>query len=254
MQVPRSPSAVDRAAIKAEFELEDAADARLWKVVDRVIEECTRDASFKRTAPSRKDRVKALRDLQRDVERLKKTFELSAPVLRDLLRKTTYADLGGFFTSGAMSEIAQQRVGPDVQYRLAKRAVSKNFGMWSSADIDQLTIGDRREVGKIYGQQLVDSVLAAISKPVSSQLELERANRGGREQLFYRNYLIQELGRSYSAIFGRNPTTTKSGHFVKFCEFVLDAVGFDSTGVDKAVPRVLKNADLIAGSARKQSK
>jgi len=37
------------------------------------------------------------------------------------------------------------------------------------------------------------------------------------------------------------------------CELVLDAVGYDSTGVDKAVPRILKNADLLAAS-RKQSK
>jgi hypothetical protein len=232
MQVPRSPNAEDRAAIKAEFKLDDAQDARLWKVVDWVIEECTGDASFKRTAPSRKDRVKALRDLQRDVGRLKKTFELSAPVLHGLLLRTTYADLDGLFTSYEVSGGMRPPMRPPM------RPLQKG-GMHSSRTI--------------YGQQLVDSVLTAISKPVSSQLELERANQGGREQLFYRNYLIQELGRSFSEIFGTHPTTTKSGRFVILCELVLDAVGYDSTGVDKAVPRILKNADLLAAS-RKQSK
>jgi hypothetical protein len=233
MQVPRSPSAEDRAAIKAEFKLEDAQEARLWKVVDRVIEECTGDASFKRTAPGRKDRVKALRDLQRDVGRLKKTFERSAPVLHGLLLRTTYADLDGLFTSYEVSGGMRPPMRPPM------RPLQKG-GMHSSRTI--------------YGPQLVDSVLAAISKPVSSQLELERANRGGRKPDLYRNYLIQELGRSCPAILGRNATTTKSGRFVMLCEWVIDAVGYDSTGVDKAVPRILKNADLIAASPRKQSK
>jgi hypothetical protein len=254
MQVPRSPNAEDRAAIKAEFKLEDAEEAHLWMVVDRVIQECTRHASFERTEPSRKERVKALRDLQRDVERLKKTFELSAPVLRDLLRKTTYADLGGFFTSDALNEIAQQWVGPELQFSLLQRAVTRKYDRLNPAEVDRLTIDGRREVGRDYGRQLVGSVLTAISKPVSSQVELERAFRGGRKPDLYRNYLIQELGRSCPAILGRNATTTKSGRFVMLCEWVIDAVGYDSTGVDKAVPRILKNADLIAASPRKESK
>ena len=171
--------------------------------------------------------------MQRDVGRLKKTFERSAPVLHGLLLRTTYADLDGLFTSYEVSGGMRPPMRPPM------RPLQKG-GMHSSRTI--------------YGQQLVDSVLAAISKPVSSQLELERANRGGRKPDLYRNYLIQELGRSCPAILGRNATTTKSGRFVMLCEWVIDAVGYDSTGVDKAVPRILKNADLIAASPRKQSK
>jgi hypothetical protein len=185
---------------------------------------------------------------------LKKTFELSAPVLQDLLRKTTYADLGGLFTSDALNEIAQQRVCPELEFRIFSKPVRPRGGLFNPAEVDRLTMDGRREVGKDYGRQLVGSVLTAISKPVSSQVELERAFRGGRKPDLYRNYLIQELGRSCPAILGRNATTTKSGRFVMLCEWVIDAVGYDSTGVDKAVPRILKNADLLAASPRKQSK
>ena len=253
MQLPRSPIDEDRAEITAEFKLDPAKADRLWQVVDRVVQECTRHERFGQAQPNRKNRLKALRDLQRDVERLKKTFELSAPVLRDLLRQTTYADLGGFFTAAIMSEIAQESVGPDLQFSRLQRIVKPRFDQFNCAEIDRETEEGRREAGKHIGQRLVNAVLITISKPVSSQVELERANRGGREQLLYRNYLIQELGRSYQDIFGKPPTTTKTGHFVRLCESVLDAVGLDSTGVEKAVPRVLKSADLFAGNPSKKS-
>jgi hypothetical protein len=197
MKAPGPPSAEDRADIKAEFKLDDAQQACLWEVVDWVVERCTRHASFESKEPSREDRVKALRNLNRDVERLKETIKRTAPILGDLLRTTTYADLGGFFTSAAMSEITGEGVGPDVPFRLMKRAAMKHFGMCNSAVIDRLTSDDRREIGKIYGQRLVESVLDAISKPVSAQVAVERANRGERELFLYRNYLIQEVGRSY---------------------------------------------------------
>ncbi|MBV9752437.1 MAG: hypothetical protein JO188_07960 [Hyphomicrobiales bacterium] len=254
MQPPHTPSTEDRAAIKAEFKLDPVSEVRLWQVVDRVIEESERHAEFEKHQPSRKTRLRALRNLQRDVERLRNTFEASAPDLSDLLRRTAYPDLGGFFTAGSMSEIAQQMVGPDLQFSQLERIVKARSGRFNCAEIDRETEEGRREAGKTIGPRLLNAVLTTISKPVSAQLELERAHPGGREQLLYRNYLIQELGRSYSEIFGKSPTTTKDGHFVQLCEWVLSAVGIDSRGVENAVSRVLERADLIAGSPKKKNK
>jgi hypothetical protein len=87
--------------------------------------------------------------------------------------------------------------------------------------------------------QLLIGLAHTLNEPLARLLEIERQNEGGAPGKLYRNYVIQELARIYRNVSEALPTSTPRGGFVTMCELVLNAVGLETDGVEKAVGRIL---------------
>ena len=57
--------------------------------------------------------------------------------------------------------------------------------------------------------------------------------------------IMYELAHNHAWFFGKPPTSTTTGHYARFCRAVLEELNCDTTGFEKAVPRVLKDLGIF---------
>lgn len=108
----------------------------------------------------------------------------------------------------------------------------------------------RAEVARQIGPKLIVFLLDALRQPVEESLALYRLHKGGRpRQHLYRDFVIQQLGRNYQRLFGKLPTTSRTGHFARFCAAVLEELQCELEGLDRNFPALLKPIGVLKKSA-----
>jgi hypothetical protein len=98
----------------------------------------------------------------------------------------------------------------------------------------------KRQVAREQTPRLLAGVVEQLHAPLRLHLALERQAKGGAPGQRERNFVVGQLADAFPALTGRKPTTTPSGRFVTLCELVLTSIGLDTTGLDKAIQRILK--------------
>jgi hypothetical protein len=107
------------------------------------------------------------------------------------------------------------------------------------------------EVARQVGPDLLVSLSNALRQPVDEILDIYRLHKGGRpRQHFYRDFVIQELGRNYQRFFGKLPTHSRTGHFARFCGAVLEELQLELKGYDRTFPALLRAIGAFEGLPR----
>jgi|SRR5215213_7189875 len=102
------------------------------------------------------------------------------------------------------------------------------------------------EVARQVGPNLIVFLLDALRQPVDEALALYRLHTGGRPRKnFYRDFVIQELGRNYSRLFGELPRNSRTGRFARFCAAVLEELQCELEGYDRTFPVLLKAIGVL---------
>jgi hypothetical protein len=82
----------------------------------------------------------------------------------------------------------------------------------------------------------LDSVLASALTSLASD---PRA-RGGPQPLIYRHNVLVNLCEIWDRI-GEDVVTTSKSNFAHFCNFVVEAMGWPTGGLDAAIPPAVKD-------------
>jgi hypothetical protein len=102
----------------------------------------------------------------------------------------------------------------------------------------------RPEVAKFIDDRLAHRVLDKILTELATSVSrLEASDVGsasdGRPPMELRNEAIAHLAGAFFRIIGREPTSTKGGEFVRFCEMAFDGIGLSTRGLETAVGRFI---------------
>jgi hypothetical protein len=92
-------------------------------------------------------------------------------------------------------------------------------------------------VGPARGLAL--DMLNSLKRPIELLDDAVRKSGVGAPGKNARNFLLAQLMLVYRRVWQEEPTTTPTGRFALMCEFVCDALGADTTGIDKAIERVV---------------
>jgi hypothetical protein len=100
---------------------------------------------------------------------------------------------------------------------------------------------ERINVALQVGPDLFLSLLKALREPVEKTLEIYRVGGKGRPRKhFYRDFIAQELGRNYHLFFGKAPMLSRTGHFARFSNRILEELGCDLQGYERSFPPLLR--------------
>jgi hypothetical protein len=81
-------------------------------------------------------------------------------------------------------------------------------------------------------ESVLDSALTSI--------ESDPRARGGRQQFEYRDNVLLNLVNIYHLI-GKTPVGTRDSFFAVFCKSVVEAMGWSTSGLNRAIPNAIKN-------------
>lgn len=90
-----------------------------------------------------------------------------------------------------------------------------------------------------HGARALQEVLSRLTDRVEAYLALERENKGGRPPDIHRRYVISRLALIYPHLYGTDPKPTVTGHFVQFCQLVMEALALPIDGLETAIQRKL---------------
>jgi hypothetical protein len=106
--------------------------------------------------------------------------------------------------------------------------------------VEQDTRPMRGALGLKHGHLILTYLIERIHGPLGKWMELDRLNKGGRKPDLVRRYLIYRLAEAAPAFLGKAASVSTTGKFVDLCSAVLVACGLPESGIEKAIPAVVK--------------
>lgn len=194
---------------------------------------------IKRKEFPRETLVPALKRLEKALGRVHHEMMRSKHLVDNFLPSKTLEFIGTSFTFSAIGKAVAKDVFPMDPDGAIQSMVERNK-YTTTADLESHFYNDRMALGYKYGGEILKHFIDVIYADLKSWVELDRRNRGGRPADIYRQYMIQQLAARSPSIIGQEATTTAGGKFEDLCVAVLDACGFCSTGIEKAIAAVLK--------------
>lgn len=111
-------------------------------------------------------------------------------------------------------------------------------------DYEKRSEFDRSATAAGAGPRLLIALLQDMKGHTDQILMRGRQDRGGREPKdLLRTSLIDELARHYSWFFDSPPTSSATGSFTNLCRAILDELGLDQTGLEKAIENEFARED-----------
>ena len=157
--------------------------------------------------------------------------QLQSPLEGSLLRV-----LGELLTYEALERLTGKRL-------VRTSPIATRF---QPADPDEHSRMERSFLAAQAGPRLLVALLEQMKRSIDGTLVRAKANAGGRPtKHLYRHMIMYELARNHEWFFGKHPTTAPTGHYARFCKAVLDELECDTTGFERAVPRVLKDMGIF---------
>jgi hypothetical protein len=237
-----SPSQKDRDEINSTLRLRADAAAVLWREVDQIVEEITRHQRVSEQKTQGRDRSqinKYLRALSKQLENLDKHLADLDPSTAQFTRRLLGGRLAELLSHRAFAELLDEPMSYQVSsHVLRSREATSHNGLARAIETELQSY--RANVSARAAPDLLKRLLRALREPVLHFLEIERGNRGGAPAKIYRNHVIDRLAPVYERLWHKAPVSTPEGKFVLLCELVLQAIGLDTEGTDKAVARILK--------------
>jgi len=243
-QIPivRGPSPEDREELGLTLRLPTEAAAILWREVDQIVEEITGHQRLSQQRAQGRDRRqinKYLGALSKQLGNLDQHLADLDPSTTQVIRRLLSGPLAELLSHRGFAELLDEPMSYYISsHVLSSRKATSRDGQARAIESELQSY--RGNVAARSAPDLLKRLLRALRQPVLHFLEIERGNRGGAPAKIYRNYVIARLAPVYERLWHKTPTSTPEGDFVSLCELVLDAIGLDTEGTDKAVARVLK--------------
>jgi hypothetical protein len=109
--------------------------------------------------------------------------------------------------------------------------------------LDEQTRLHRSGLAADGGIKLLISLFRIMNLSVQTSISNLPPRKGGRHTKHpYRQVIMVVLAWDYHRFFDKLPTFTANGRFYKFCSAVLEELGCDLEGLEKAIPVALKKA------------
>jgi hypothetical protein len=207
-------------------------------IVYRLRRDIDRHKASVRSTPDRHQRIQAIEQLLRDLDRVVATIGTNQRALPSLLRQGSLQALGELMSPSGMERFVGT-IGWGVDDDEID-AVDKRRGRGDITSFDDLTRQTRMSVAADIGPKLIVGVLKTIAAPLRQLLVLEKSNKGGRPQDLYRNYVVQELALAWEAEHGKQAPGGKTGPFVEQCREVLEELGLSTDGLADCIGRTTK--------------
>lgn len=252
MRQPVLPDAGTKAGVSRNLKLAASQSDLLWRGVDGILRDIARHSDSAKAMPDRKARKKALAAALKARDAFADIIRRDDPYLRGLIRQALPelgADLSGMGLSrlGNVGSIPLLLRDEDLSryYSPARGDASTLY-----AKLENAAASIRSDIARDVGPPIAIAVLDLLSAPFAAQWRVENADKGGRPQELYRNYLVQELTRLYRDIYQQDATMTRDGAFVRFCSQIFGAVNMPEDGIERAVERVLTKMKADTGKRR----
>jgi hypothetical protein len=232
-------------------------DLKLTKTQEQELEITIRHVlATIRSRPERPRRdilVAALKRLEKALDRVRYEIARSQHLMNYFLPGQTLEFIGTSFTFTAIGQAVGKNVFPiDPDFSIQNMVERNTFV--TIADLESYFHSDRMALGHKYGGEILKHFIDVIHADLKSWVEADRSNTGGRPADIYRQYMIQRLAARAPWIIGEEATTTAKGKFVGLCVEVLNACGFSSEGIEKAIPIALGKMNGKRGATQTKQK
>ena len=239
----RLPNPDDRHEIDRTLHLDADGSEQLWRKVAQLVSDINRHEAFQAEMAqgrSRKERLSYIKTLSSLLAKLESHLTDRDPNTDAVLRRQLGETIGELLSHRGFEQLIQTSPGYGLSSRFpsAREDISRDDGLYRAYEQEMLP--RRISLAQERTSRLLIALAHALNEPLARLLEIERQNKGGAPGKLYRNYVIQELAPIYQNARGKVPTTTPGGGFATMCELVLDAIGLETDGVEKAVGRVLE--------------
>ena len=181
----------------------------------------------------RKDGLQKLSKAVRDVAMVaaKHQRELELPLHATLLRR-----LGELLTYEAIEKLLGSYV--------ARQPIPARERKWE--DHHEQTRLDRSILASEAGPKLLVALFREMQSAIDDTLaDVPRSKAGRRTKHLYRQFIITVLAEDYEWFFDKRPTSTAKSNFSNFCRAILEELGCELRGFEKAIPVALKKARLL---------
>jgi hypothetical protein len=232
-------------------------DLKLTKIQEEelgiTIRQVLADIRSYRARPQRDTLIAALKRLEKVLDGVQYEMARSQHLMNDFLPNKTMEFIGTSFTFTAIGQAVGEDVVPIDPDCAIQRMVERN-NFVTMVDLEGHFHGDRMALGYKYGGEILKNFIDVIHADLKAWVEADRGNRGGHPADIYRRYMIQRLAARAPWIIGEEATTTAKGKFVGLCVEVLNACGFSSEGIEKAIPVVLEKMNGKSGKKKRKRK
>ncbi len=210
------------ADICGQISLTDPIAIGALKVCLQHIEADLTDYCRKAYAPDeRSDIIDRRRKLLAAIDRLERTLDENADLLKEVLPKGTLEETG---------------------LLLAPETIKDALGQKTPR---YLNLSDRdsvhRAVGIEHGNLLIQHIVHRLSQPLRDWMAANNQNLGGRPPDIRRRHVIQQLAHASPEIIGRAPTASTNSPFVRLCVAVFQAFELPDEGIEDAIERELRD-------------
>jgi hypothetical protein len=233
------PSRNDQQEIDKTLRLDTEASKFLWDVVQRLVNDIEQHASMQAERSQGKNRHQQLayiRKISRSLTELMNNLANGDANTDRIIRSQLGTTLGELLSHRGFEQLI--RTSPSYEISIhCTRESSMREGPYRA--FEEEMIQRRISIARRRAPDLLLELVRNLNDPLVRFLEIERQNRGGAPGRPYRNYVISELAPTYERVWGKSPTSTPRGRFATMCELILDAIGLETDGTDKAVARIL---------------
>jgi hypothetical protein len=214
----------------------------LWRQVRRLVDDIERHQEHQAVMAqglNRAAQIRFIRTLSRELTALERHLAGGDHNTAALLRTHLAPRLGEIVSHSGFERLIQRSPGYDLGSRFPPaRMGSRPDGIWRALE-DELQ-GRRVALARQTAPALLKALVHDLNAPLVSFLAIERGNRGGAPGKIYRNYTVGQLADIHQSIYGSPPTPTLGGPFLTLCEWVVEAIGLNTKGMDQAAARILR--------------
>jgi hypothetical protein len=202
--------------------------------------------------PSRSDLVKGLKNFEKALRRLRDECRRSADLMHGFLPHDTLGYVGESLTFSAMGEALGKNVIP--RSFNDKIEVKRSVGERITLEfMEEFSRPIREARGLEHGHVLLTHFIERIHQPLARWLEIKNLDKGGRPADFVRNYLIYQLAEAAPEVIGKAATVATTGKFVELSTSVFQACGLPASGIEKAIPPVVRRLRANQGKWRRRT-
>jgi hypothetical protein len=195
-------------------------------------------ATLNKVAP-RTRRAERLNRMERAFRKLHYEVKTSGDLMSQFLPFDAMEALGSALTFTAISKAIGEERAPRNFSHFVNQILERD-GHLTMESLEAQFDPQRRALGIEFGHLLFGALMDELYRPFARWVELEKKNKGGAPQKFFRNLIIKRLAGASQGVIGTRATSTARGRFASLCNSVLLAMGQSPDGLEKAIPAILK--------------
>jgi hypothetical protein len=235
-------SVIKRILSELDIKLEDTASAKAADKITEIVRALNYDSDFNERNLDKKQVNAQIRSLNDQLGKIDHILNIQDKHLQQtvntLLARTLSHDLTNALFGQHMSSAIQYS---EVSFRDMESRETQESEYGRHKVLEESFRQDRRLLSMEMGSEVLKAHLGNLRRPLEAHLELQRLSRGGRPANNHRKYLILNAAKIYQELTNKSPKRTLKGPFHRFCSTLMGEINMDMTGLEEAIPRVLKN-------------